>query len=166
MIIRKETPGDVDAITAVTMAAFKDHPVGHPTEHFIVHALRAAGAMTLSLVTELDGRVVGHIAFSPITISDGTSNWHGIGPLSVLPEFQRQGIGKALVERGLVMVRDMGSQGCALVGEPGYYNRFGFRAYPGLIHEGVPPEVFLILPFTEQVPSGQVHFHNAFLATE
>lgn len=100
MIIRKETVADIEAITEVTIAAFENHPISNQAEQFIVHALRAADVLTLSLVAEIDGRVVGHIAFSPVFISDGSSDWYGLGPVSVLPERQKQGIGKALINEG------------------------------------------------------------------
>ena len=96
--LRAEMDSDVNAITDVTVAAFKNLEVSDHTEQFVVTALRAAKALTVSLVAELDGRVIGHIAFSPVMLSDGTPQWFGLGPVSVLPEFQRQGIGKALVE--------------------------------------------------------------------
>lgn len=166
MIIREETPADIDAITDVTVAAFTDHPVSNLTEHFIIHALREADALTLSLVAEMDGRVVGHIAFSPVEISDGTTDWYGLGPVAVLPDLQRQGIGSALINEGLARLKKMGGRGCALVGDPNYYRRFGFRNDPQLVHEGVPPEVFLVLPFGDDVPEGIVTFHEAFGATE
>jgi putative acetyltransferase len=92
--LRQETTADIEAITEVTMAAFKDLPISNQTEQFIVKALRKADALTLSIVAEMNGRVVGHIAFSPVTISDGTSDWYGLGPISVLPEYQRQSIGR------------------------------------------------------------------------
>lgn len=165
MIIRKESVADIEAISQVTIAAFKTLAISNHTEQFIINALRAAGALTISLVAEIDGRLVGHIAFSPITISDGAKDWYGLGPVSVLPEHHKQGIGKALINSGLSLLREMGGQGCALVGDPNYYKRFGFRNYPELIHEGIPQEVFLALPFTEKVPQGVVKFHEAFLAT-
>jgi len=164
MIIRKETASDIEAIAEVTIAAFRTHPISNHTEQFIIQALRAADALTLSLVAELDGRIVGHIAFSPITISDGAAGWYGLGPLSVLPEYQRQGIGKSLVNKGLSLLKELGGQGCTLVGDPNYYKRFGFRHVPELVHAGVPQEVFLALPFTELVPQGMVVFHEGFLA--
>ena len=71
MIIRNETVSDIEAIAEVTIAAFRTLPISHHTEQFIINALRAANALTLSLVAEMDGRVVGHVAFSPVTISDG-----------------------------------------------------------------------------------------------
>ncbi|MCU0548592.1 MAG: N-acetyltransferase [Leptolyngbya sp. Prado105] len=164
MIIRKETTSDIDAITEVTIAAFKNHPISQHTEQFIIHALRAAGVLAVSLVAEIDRQIVGHIAFSPIVISDGTQNWFGLGPISVLPEYQRQGIGTALMQAGLSQIKEFGGLGCCLVGDPVYYIRFGFRNYPDLIYEGIPQEFFLALPFTEKIPKGIVTFHQGFLA--
>ncbi len=164
MIIRKEMISDLEAITEVTIAAFKTLPISNHTEQFIINALRAANALTISLVAEINGKVVGHIAFSPVTISDGSIGWYGLGPISVLPEYQKQGIGQSLINEGLSILKDLGGQGCALVGDPNYYKRFGFRNYPELIHEGVPQEVFFALPFTENVPQGIVIFHDGFLA--
>lgn len=164
MIIRKEKNTDFESITNVTIEAFKNHPISRQTEHFIINALRSADALTISLVAEVDGQIVGHIVFSPITISDGTNEWYGLGPVSVLPEYQRQGIGKALINKGLSLLKDIGAQGCALVGPPDYYKKFGFKNYPEMIHEGVPQEVFLVLPFTEEIPKGIVVFHEGFKA--
>ena len=164
MIIRNETVSDIEAITAVTIAAFQNHPISHQTEQFIIKALRAADALTVSLVAEMDGRVVGHIAFSPATISDGSPNWYGVGPLSVLPEYQRQGIGKSLVREGISLLKGLGGQGCALVGDPDYYKRLSFRNIPDLVYEGIPQEYFLVLPFGEKIPQGIVVFHDGFLA--
>ena len=92
MLIRDETDADVSAITAVTIASFKTLEISHQTEHYIIEALRAATALTGSLVADLDGRVIGHIAFSPVTMSDGSRNWYGLGPVSVWPDLQRQGV--------------------------------------------------------------------------
>jgi putative acetyltransferase len=164
MIIRKETVADIEAINEVTIAAFRTLPVSNQTEHFIIKALRAAGVLTVSLVAEIDGRVVGHVAFSPVTISDGTLGWYGLGPVSVLPEYQNQGIGKSLINEGLFLLKKLGGQGCALVGDPNYYRRFGFQNPPELVHEGVPQEFFLALPFAEKVPRGVVMFHEGFWA--
>ncbi|MBN2449012.1 MAG: N-acetyltransferase [Lentisphaeria bacterium] len=162
--IRDETDADVDAIAEVTAAAFRTLAVSNHTEQFVIAALRAAGALSVSLVAELDGRVVGHIAFSPVTISDGTRNWYGLGPVSVLPEYQRQGIGKALIQEGLSRLRDLAAQGCCLVGHPEYYRQFGFRNVPDLVLVGVPPEVFFALSFSGQTPRGSVAFHEGFRA--
>lgn len=162
--IRSETDADVDAITEVTVAAFEDVEVSHRTEQFVVAALREAGALSVSLVAELDGRVVGHVAFSPVTISDGTWDWYGLGPISVSPPLQRRGIGKALIREGLARLRELGAGGCCLVGHPDYYGRLGFTNMPGLAIEGVPPNVFFSLSLDGSAPRGVVTFHEAFMA--
>ncbi len=162
VIIRDETDADSNAITEVTAAAFETLEISNHTEQFVVEALRAAQALTLSLVAEVDGRVVGHIAFSPVTLSDGTQNWYGLGPVSVLPEYQRRGIGKALIREGLARLQEIRAQGCCLVGHPEYYGQFGFTNPPGLGHEGVPPEAFFALSFDGHTPQGTVAFHEAF----
>ncbi len=162
--IRNETDADIDAISQVTIAAFKTLEISKHTEQFIVEALRATRALTISLVAEVDSRVIGHIAFSPVTISDGTRNWYGLGPVSVLPEYQRQGIGAALIREGLSRLKGMNAQGCCLVGHPDYYTRFGFANAPELVLEGVPPEVFFALSFDGRTPQGTVAFHEGFKA--
>jgi putative acetyltransferase len=164
ILIRPETDADVGAIDEVTVAAFKTLEISNHTEQFVIAALRAAKALTVSPVAELDGRVVGHLAVSPVTISDGTPNWYGLGPVSVLPEYQRQGIGKALMQEGLSRLKDLNARGCCLVGHPDYYRKFGFQNMPRLVHEGVPPEVFLALSFDGHTPQGTVTFHEGFKA--
>jgi putative acetyltransferase len=164
IVIRSETDADVSAITEVTIAAFKTLEISNHTEQFIIKALRDAKALTISLVAEMDSRVVGHIAFSPLNISDGARNWYGLGPVSVLPEYQRQGIGTALIQEGLSRLKDMNAQGSCLVGHPDYYRKFGFKNTPGLVHEGVPQEVFFALSFDGHTPQGTVTFHEGFKA--
>lgn len=164
IVIRNETDADVGTITEVTIAAFKTLEISNHTEQFIIEALRAAKALAVSLVAEADGRVIGHIAFSPVTISDGTPNWYGLGPISVLPEYQRQGIGKALIREGLSRLKDLNAQGCCLVGHPEYYRKFGFTNISGLVHVGVPQEVFFALSFDGHIPQGIVTFHEGFKA--
>ncbi len=164
IVIRSETAADVGAISEVTVAASKTLAVSNHTEQFVIAALRAAGALTLSLVAEVEGRVIGHIAFSPVTNSDGTRNWCGLGPVSVLPEYQRQGVGKALIREGLARLKAMNAQGCCLVGHPDYYRKFGFINMPGLALEGVPQEVFFALSFDGHPPQGTVAFHEGFKA--
>jgi putative acetyltransferase len=162
MIIRNETSSDIEAISKVTIAAFKNLAISNHTEQYIINALREANALTISLVAEIDGQVVGHIAFSPVTISDGAIGWYGLGPVSVLSDYQKKGIGKSLINEGLFLLKKLGGQGCVLVGHPDYYKRLGFRNFPELVHEGVPQEVFFALPFTERVPEGIVLFHEGF----
>lgn len=162
--IRTETGDDEKAIADVTVSAFETLEISDHTEQYVIQALRAAGALTVSLVAVLDGRVVGHIAFSPVVMSDGTDGWYGLGPLSVLPDRQRQGIGTRLIEEGLHRLRELHARGCCLVGHPEYYKKHGFRNVGDLSHEGVPQDVFLVLPFGEHVPRGTVTFHDAFAA--
>jgi putative acetyltransferase len=164
IVIRGETVADVTAISQVTVAAFKTLEISNHTEQFIIEALRAAKALAVSLVAEIEGRVIGHIAFSPLTISDGSRNWYGLGPVSVLPEYQRQGVGKALIREGLSRLKAMNAQGCCLVGHPDYYRKFGFKNVPGLVLEGVPQEVFFALSFNGQIPHGVIAFHEGFKA--
>jgi putative acetyltransferase len=164
IVIRNEMDDDVITIAEVTVAAFKTLAISNHTEQFIIEALRAADALTVSLVAEVNGRVIGHIAFSPVTISDGTPNWYGLGPVSVLPEHQRQGIGKALIWEGLSRLKDLNARGCCLVGHPDYYKKFGFKNISGLMHEGVPQEVFFALSFDGHTPQGTVTFHEGFKA--
>ena len=163
--LRDETESDFAAIRDVTEAAFRTLAISGHTEQFIIEALRTAGALTISLVATLNGTVVGHLAFSPVTMSDGTPGWYGLGPVSVLPAYQQQGIGKAMIAEGLARLKALAANGCCLVGHPGYYGRFGFENPSGLALDGVPPEVFFALAFNGRLPQGTVAFHEAFRAT-
>lgn len=162
IVIRDEQGADIAAISDVTAAAFATLEISDHTEQFVIDRLRAAGALSISLVAVLDDRIVGHIAFSPVAMSDGTPGWFGLGPVSVLPRYQRRGIGGALISEGLSRIRETGARGCCLVGHPGYYGRFGFGNTPDLSHEGVPPEAFFALSFDGRMPRGTVSFHDAF----
>lgn len=162
MLIRPEQPEDTDAIRALTTEAFASAPHSSGTEAAIVDALRAAGALTLSLVAIEGNEIVGHVAFSPVTIDGAERGWFGLGPVSVRPGRQRGGIGSNLIREGLQRLRAMGAAGCVLLGDPGYYGRFGFAADPALVLEGVPPEYFMPLGFGAEVPAGTVRYHAAF----
>ena len=163
--IRPEQPADLKTIATLTEAAFRGQRWSSHTEQFIVGALRSGGDLHLSLVAEEDGQVIGHIAVSPVTISDGSSGWFGLGPLSVLPERQRQGIGSQLLQAAIDRLRDEGAAGCVLLGEPEYYHRFNFHPLPGLLLPEVPEEYFMALPFGEARPQGWVSYSPAFMAT-
>ena len=162
--VRGEASADAPAIEAVTVRAFSNAPHTSHTEQHIVNALRARGKLTLSLVAEVDGALVGHVALSPVTISDGSSGWFGLGPVSVLPEYQRRGVGSQLTREALRRLRERGASGCVVLGEPGYYSRFGFRVDPGLVLRGVPPEYFQVLAFEASRPAGTVAYDEAFNA--
>ncbi|MDR2930577.1 MAG: N-acetyltransferase [Propionibacteriaceae bacterium] len=99
--------------------------------------------------------MVGHFAFSPIAVTDQTPNWFTLGPVSVLPQFQNQGIGSAPIREGLERSRALGATGCVVVGHPPYYSRFGFVHRDDLTYEGVPPEVFFALSFDHTWPTAK-----------
>ncbi|KAK2594665.1 hypothetical protein QQS21_007641 [Conoideocrella luteorostrata] len=187
VIIRKETPSDVMGIEYLTRQAFRERP---NKEEQIVNDLRAAKALKLSLVAAFEknsapnsnepqeqdesigrGQIVGHVAFSPVRITatnlnsendENRQGWIGLGPLSVDPSYQRQGIGTRLVQTGLQMVKDSGARGCVLLGNPRYYERFGFENTSNLRVEGVPQKHFMVLAFRDTIPRGTVSFHDAF----
>jgi putative acetyltransferase len=161
-VIRQESPSDAAAIHAVTVAAFLNAPHTANTEQFIVEALRKAGALAISLVAEQGEEVVGHVALSPVTMSDGSTGWYGLGPISVKPELQRKGIGSLLMRAALRLLRERGAAGCVLVGDPSYYSRFGFKPEPNLVLPDVPTEYFQALRFGPSLPHAVVTFHEAF----
>jgi putative acetyltransferase len=160
--IRTETAVDLPTIEAVIVAAFLNAPHTSHTEQHIVNALRRAGKLTISLVAEIDDRIVGHVAISPVSISDGALGWFGLGPIAVLPEQQRHGIGSQLMREALRLLRDRGASGCVVLGEPEYYGRFGFRVAPDLVLTGVPPEYFQAIGFDASSAAGIVTYHEAF----
>jgi putative acetyltransferase len=160
--IRPETHADFTAIKQITFDAFLGKPYSDNTEHLIIDALRNANALTLSFVAELENEIVGHIAFSKVIIDGEDKNWFGLGPVSVRPDRQRQGIGSAMIRRGLADLRDIGARGCVLVGDPKYYSRFGFKSNEFLVYEGAPPEHFMMLAFDNDIPKGTVKFHAMF----
>ncbi|MEE1611790.1 GNAT family N-acetyltransferase [Microvirga sp. CF3016] len=162
MVIRPEIAEDIPSIRAVTVAAFKGAPYSSGTEAAIVDALRDAGALTLSLVAEDHGRIIGHVAFSPITINGEAGRWFGLGPVSVEPGEQRRGIGQALIRDGLERLRAAGAEGCVLLGDPAYYRRFGFVSDPKLRYGDVPPEYFQRLSFNGAEPEGVAAYHAGF----
>lgn len=160
--IRPERRGDAPAIFALTEAAFRDMPFSDGDEQHLVDRLRADGDLTLSLVAEDAERIVGHIGFSPVTISDGSVGWFGLGPVSVWPDLQRQGIGGALVRRGIADIRELGGRGIVLLGSPDYYARFGFEHDPDLQYPGPPAEYFQRLVLEGAAPTGIVSYARAF----
>lgn len=173
MLIRDERPEDVLRISQIHYAAFKGHPVhppgSEPVEHRIVESLRASGALTLSLLAEVDGETVGHIALSPAVVGDETVGWYLLGPVGVLPRLQGQGLGSALVRESLRRIRSMGDMsalGVVLVGDPGFYTRFGFANVPGLIYPGVPEQYVLAACFGGKAPQGEIVAHEAFGMTD
>ncbi|QTD91142.1 GNAT family N-acetyltransferase [Burkholderia anthina] len=165
--LRDERASDVDAIGRVIVAAFADEPQHGQFERRIVDALRAGGALSVSLVAERDERVIGHVAFSPVSIDGApaaSQQWYGLAPLAVRPDCWRQSIGAGLVRTGLDALRRLGARGCVVLGDPAYYARFGFEPFDGLVFAHALPGHFLALSFeaTAPRPSGDVRYHDAF----
>jgi putative acetyltransferase len=160
--IHPETAREIHDIRGINVDAFCNHPISQQTEHLIVEALRDSGALEVSLVAVSEGRTVGHIAFSKATVGDSESGWFLLGPVAVLRSSQGRGIGSALVESGLAELRARHASGCVLVGDPGYYSRFGFSTFPDLAYEGVPHEYVLGLPFADAAPCGPITANKAF----
>ena len=122
MLIRTEQPADIEAIHAVHASCF-------PTEleANLVDALRESGHLTVSLVADAGGTVVGHVAFSPVTAVTGAAGI-GLGPVAVIENQRRQGVAAQLIGDGLDSCRALGYQWAVVLGEPAYYSRFGFRS--------------------------------------
>lgn len=166
LTIRPETPSDYAEIYALTKRAFAPMPYAGGDEQDLIDKLRDAGALAISLVAEQDGRIVGHVAFSPAFAADGSEGWYALGPVSAEPELKHQGIGSAIIKAGIALLRERDAAGCVLVGNPAYYSRFGFLPFPDLCPEGEPPEYFQILPLRVAEPTVVVGFHPLFHGEE
>lgn len=169
MQIRPETPSDYKTISDVIYAAFLNHPHhakgALPTEHLIVEMLRQSGVLHLSLLAEHEDRILGHIALSPVTINNQSLQWYGLGPVAVLPAHQNLGIGSQLIQAAITQLTSQGAAGIVLLGDPGYYKRFGFKNVSELFLKDVPPEYFMALPLNDAIPSGEVAYHSSFYVT-
>jgi putative acetyltransferase len=162
LLIRPERPGDEDAIHHLTVAAFEPMEFSNGSESSIIEGLRRSGDLILSLVAEENGKIVGHAAFSPVTIGGAADDWFGLGPISVKPERQRQGIGRALILRGMELLKSRGAHGCALIGDPAFYSRFGFHSDGLLSHGDLDPRYVQRIIFSGPAPEGAVTFAPAF----
>ncbi len=160
--IRPEQAQDVAGIESVTVAAFRTAPHASHTEQCIIRKLRNAGQLSVSLVAVESGNIVGHVALSPVAISSGAAHWYGLGPISVSPEHQGQGVGSQLVGQALTQLHTLRAAGCVVLGDPAYYARFGFKSESSLVLPGVPPQYFQAISFAGPVPSGTVSYHEAF----
>ncbi|SHI85015.1 GNAT family N-acetyltransferase [Wenxinia saemankumensis] len=158
--ITDERPADAAAIRALVESAFAGAPYASGNEGRIVDGLRADGDMTFSLVAVQDGVVVGHLAASPARV--GTApGWLAIGPLAVAPALQRQGIGSRLLEAALQRATRAGAPGLVLVGDPGYYGRFGFAAAPGLTYRATDAHHILRRTLAGPAATGEIRFAPA-----
>ncbi len=161
--IRPEQDDDIASITNVTLAAFSNWREGYePMEHRIIKRLRQLGDLAISLVAVTGDNLVGHVAMSPVRISSGDQGWFGLGPVSVLPDWQRRGIGSLLIDTALDQLKVRNAAGCVVLGEPDLYQRFGFRHHSGLMLPGFPAEYFLAQSFRNEVPTGTVTYSSAF----
>ncbi|CCE08288.1 putative acyltransferase with acyl-CoA N-acyltransferase domain [Bradyrhizobium sp. STM 3843] len=165
MIIRSENPADTSAIASVVTAAFSDAARSDGNEADIVDALRADGDLTVSLVAEDEGRIVGHVAFSPVTVNSQDVGWFGLGPVAVLAGKRRRGIGAALIKAGLDRLEQRKARGCVVLGDPAYYRRFGFQSDPGLRFGTMSSEHFQRLIIRGAPLRGVVDYHPAFSAS-
>jgi predicted N-acetyltransferase YhbS len=161
-VIRDERAGDAPAIAALITRAFAVAEHASGTEAAIVDALRAAGALSLSLVAVQGDAIVGHVALSPVGIDGVEGGWFGLGPLSVDPARQRRGIGAGLVEAAIAWLRASGAAGCVLLGDPAYYRRFGFVSDPMLRYGDEASPYFQYLSLAGPAARGQVTYHPAF----
>jgi len=164
VILRRERAEDVEAIHQLTAVAFQCAPHSNHSEQFIVKALRDAAVLTISLVAVAGDEVVGHVALSPVSITDGANNWYGLGPISVLPREQGKSIGSQLMREAITGLEQLGANGCVLLGDPNYYYRFGFKAVAGLLLPDVPRRYFQALLIQGVYPQGSVAYHHAFSA--
>jgi predicted N-acetyltransferase YhbS len=162
--IRQESADDIPAVSQVTTEAFRAAPHTSHTEEFIVDALRRSGKLAVSIVATHNEEVVGHVAASAVKINEKDANWYGLGPVSVRPSYQRRGIGSALVMDALLALSSSGAAGCVVLGDPTFYERFGFKSNDALTLPGVPPENFLAVVFGSAMPNGVVSYHEAFQA--
>jgi len=160
--IRPEKSSDVEAIYAITKLAFSGMPFTEGDEPDLIDKLRQRGLLVLSLVADEGGIVVGQITFSPARISSGTSPWFALGPVSVIPERQGEGIGSSLINEGLNQIGDLGALGCILTGNPAYYRRFGFELRPGNCPVNEQEEHFMVRVLGSVEPEGTFSFHETF----
>lgn len=162
MWIREEGPDDIEAIHDLVRRAFAGFPGEGRLESRIVDTLRADHALAVSLVADIDGRIAGHIAFSPARPSRDGDRWYVLGPVAVEPSDQGHGVGGALVRAGLRLLEEREADGCVVLGDPKYYARFGFRPDRLLTLPASPPGAFQALRFTDAASAGEVVLHPAF----
>ncbi len=162
--IHQECDEDKAGIFKLIQSAFADKDYSSGTEGPIVNALRRDGDLALSLVAKRENELVGHIAFSPVTIGDISENIYALGPVAADPELRFQGIGSALIKAGLSQIRAKGAQACVLIGDPNYYHRFGFVGNCGLTYGGLSTSLVQGISWGGGLPSGEITYASGFSA--
>lgn len=162
--IRVERPGDVATIQRITEQAFAQVPHASGSEARIIDNLREAGVLLSWIAESAEDGVIGQVSLSPVWIGDSSEGWFGLGPIAVDPQYQRRGVGSRLVEAATSYLRSIGACGCILIGDPGWYRRFGFHPAPDMRFAEVSAPWLMVLPFVEDWPRGEVHYHPAFMS--
>jgi putative acetyltransferase len=162
MIFRPETDSDIEAIYGLTQQAFAPMPYSDGDEQDLINRLRDHAALSLSLVAQDGDTIVGHVAFSPAKAEDGTPGWFALGPVSVSPDRQGQGIGDQIIREGIRRLVEQNAAGLILIGNPKYYRRFGFVVSPDAAPVGQPKEYFMVLPLRATTPKSVIAFHPLF----
>ena len=162
--IRPQRERDREAIWEVTRLAFEGQQYADGDEQDLIDTLRRIGALSVSLVA-IDGNdLVGQITFSPAGSDGTTGDWYSLGPVSVHPDRQGEGIGGALIEAGMKAIQALGAAGSVLTGDPGYYARHGFVLSPAHRPDNESAENFMLRTIGNARPAGKFSFHEAFYA--
>jgi putative acetyltransferase len=156
--------GDEGAIYDLVKRAFAPMPFSDGDEQDLVNHLRQRGELALSLVAiDPAETIIGYVAFSPATIDQRACNWYQMAPVAVCPTLQHRGIGSALIREGIERLRQDGANGVAVVGNPVYYERFGFAVVPGLAplseHDA---QYFRAMVLAGDAPNGTLRYASAF----
>lgn len=165
MEIRDERPDDAVTLRDLTYRAFKPMSFSDDSEADALDQLRADGDLMLSLVAEQDSKIVGHVAFSPVSFTDGSTGFAGLGPISVEPDLQRRGIGRALIDAGFARLKQLGMRGCVLIGNPDVYASSGFVSSGQLSYQDLPSQYVQHIVFEGATPQGEVTFAPGLEAT-
>lgn len=162
--LRVERPDDVATIQRITKQAFAQVPHASGSEDRIIDGLREAGVLLSWVAVIAENEVVGQVSLSPVRIGGSSEGWFGLGPIAVDPQYQRRGVGSRLVEGATSYLRSVGACGCILIGDPSWYRRFGFLPAPDMRFAEVSAPWLMVLPFVEDWPQGEVHYHPAFMS--
>jgi len=158
--IRAAMDEDAKAIHVLTRDAFASMWFADENDQHLPARLQTDGDLTLSLVAVTD-EIIGHVAFSPVTIANAKGDWYALGPISVLAARQRQGVGTLLAKTGLAQLRDIGAAGCVLTGNPDVYRPMGFSSDHALTYGGLNPQYIQYLTLSGSIPTGEITFAPA-----